>query len=134
MISEKLPEDIVHFINGVHSVKLAPKEMKEVQCLLPAEPVCQAVLYEKFGGTAPTPAVIQAAEEWIRNQHVIQTEAILVQNQLELAEPYTREQAIKGEVPKWMGTQWATELLYLWADGLQRSVTAAQNYLETRTQ
>jgi hypothetical protein len=130
MISQKLPQDIVEFIKAAYTADLSPGEMKDVKQYLPAEAVCQAVLYESNGGTAPTPEQIQAADEWIRKQHVTQTKAILVQSKLETTEPYTREQAMKGEVPKWMGTAWSSALLYSWADGLQQSVAAAEKYLE----
>lgn len=124
---DRIPSDIVALVVNIHKHPEIKTNSPEVKSMLPCADVVAVILSHVNGGTVSN-ATLDQAEAWITEQEMWQTRAMLVQGELQTKEPFTREHALAGNIPAWMGYPWATQLLYVWSEGLQKAVITAEEY------
>ena len=129
IIATQPPEEIIALIVAVGSDITINRENREVAELLPHPAVVRAVMADAGLVPASTPQDLDQADAWIKEQTSWQDRAMLVQAQLQEQFPFTKEQALEGNLPAWAVEPWATRLLYQWADGLQEAVLEAETFL-----
>lgn len=128
-IAEKLPEEIIAFIIAVGTDRTIDIKDSEVAELMPPSEVVRAVLANAGLVKPSQSADLDQAEAWMVEQKEWQDRAVKVQAQLQEKFPFTKESAMKGEIPSWATEPWSTRLLYQWANGLQDAVLEAETYL-----
>ena len=128
-IAQQLPEEIIAFILTVARDKTIDRRDPEIAELMPSEEIVQAVLADAGLASASTSASLDQADAWIKDQRQWQDRAVLVQAQLQEQFPFTKESAMKGDIPKWALEPWSTKLLYQWSQGLQEAVLEAETYI-----
>lgn len=130
-ISDMLPDDYTQLIGNLTGDNDIDHDLAEVKELLPATSVVEVVRYVSGLGVEPPQHTIDQAEAWIKEQISWQDRASMAQSRLQKKKPFTQDEAIKGNVPGWMGQKWASRLLFVWADGLRDAVLQAEEYEET---
>lgn len=128
-IVARLPEEIIALVLAVTSDITINRENQEVNELLPHPAVVRAVMADAGLVPASPPQDLDQADAWMQEQLTWQDRAMLVQAQLQEQFPFTKDEAIKGELPEWATEPWATRLLYQWANGLQEAVLEAETFL-----
>lgn len=129
MIGELLPRDILHLIVSLSAERYPDEELVK---LLPPKFVREAYLAE-VGVLAPLrPDRTEMVRDWHREQVALQTRANLVQKKIQEIEPFTQEMAVRGEFPVWTLQKWAEQLLFDWSADLEKAVTEAEAYLESK--
>lgn len=130
-ISDILPDDYTQLIGKLTSDNDIDQNLAEVKELLPATPVVEVVRYISGLGAEPPQHTVDQAEAWIKEQISWQDRALTAQSRIQKKKPYTQSEAIKGDVPDWVGQKWASRLLFVWADVLRDAVLQAEEYEET---
>lgn len=129
-IIARLPQDIVDLVGRISGDRDIDMDLREVKDMLPASPVVATIKYFLGLASEPQQSELDQADAWIDEQVDWQDRSVAVQNKLDDKFPFTREQAIKGEVPQWMSLPWASKLLFQWAESLQDAVLQAEEYVE----
>ena len=129
IIASQIPEEIVALIIAVGSDITINKENPEIAELLPHPAVSRAVMADAGLLPASESHQLDQADSWIKEQAGWQDRAMKVQSQLQEKFPFSKDAALKGELPEWAIEPWATRLLYQWADGLQEAVLEAETFL-----
>ncbi|MBM4074568.1 MAG: hypothetical protein FJ267_02840 [Planctomycetes bacterium] len=129
IIASQIPEEIVALIIAINSDPTINKSDPDIREMLPSTEVCMAVVADAGLESASPSQVLDQADAWMREQRTWQDRAMKVQASLQERFPFSKESAVKGELPEWSLEPWATKLLFQWADGLQNSVLEAETYL-----
>lgn len=130
-VASQLPEDTRSLIARIATDEDIDRKLPEVQAILPAKPVVDVVLADAGLAEEPPAWVLDQADSWIKEQINWQNRAMVAQSTLEKKFPFTREQALSGDIPMWMGQKWAVKLLYSWSSELRDAVLQAETYLQT---
>lgn len=130
-VASQLPEDTRSLITRIATDEDIDRKLPEVQAILPAKPVVDVVLADAGLAEEPPAWVLDQADSWIKEQINWQNRAMVAQSTLEKKFPFTREQALSGDIPMWMGQKWAVKLLYSWSSELRDAVLQAETYLQT---
>lgn len=128
-IASRLPEEVIALIVAIGTDININRENQEAAEMLPHSTVVRAVMADAGLLPASEPQDLISADAWIKEQITWQDRAMLVQAQLQEQFPFTKEQAVNGEIPEWSTEPWATKLLYQWANGLQEAVLQAETFL-----
>lgn len=129
-IIKSMPEDVVELIARVLGDGDVDSNDKEVKMLLPASPVVDVILGYIGVGSPPKQSDLDQAQAWIEEQYSWQDRAEAVKGKLQELQPFSEEQALKGEIPLWMNAPWAQKLLFSWSDGLRDAVIDAEDYVD----
>ena len=130
-IASQIPEDIRTLVVRIATDEDIDRKLPEVQAVLPAKPVIDVLLADAGLTEDPLQWVLDQADSWIKEQINWQNRAMVAQSTLEKKFPFTREQAVNGDIPMWMGQKWAVKLLYSWSAELRDAVLQAETYLLT---
>jgi hypothetical protein len=128
-VASQLPEEIIAFVLAVGSDRKINTNDPEIRELLPSAEVIRAVLADAGLAPASQTSDLDQAQAWVEEQRSWQDRAVKVQKELQEKFPFTKEAAMKGEIPSWATEPWATRLLYQWSAGLQESVLEAETFL-----
>lgn len=125
-----MPEDVVELIARILGDKDVDSNDKDVKMLLPASPVVDVILGYIGVASPPKQNDLDQAQAWIEEQYSWQDRAETVRGKLQELQPFSEEQAVKGEIPLWMNAPWAQKLLFSWSDGLRDAVIDAEEYVD----
>lgn len=101
----------------VMSQQLSGKELEDARDALPPANVCHAILTDT--DTEDAAFWYNDQRDWQRRQRRI----------LEELEQPTREMALAGELPDWMGEKWAKFIVLEWSHKLGWAVERAEEWL-----
>ena len=127
----RLPEEVVDLVGRFIGNSNIDTDMQEVKVLMPASPVISAIAHHLgISKQDPSTHELDQAKAWIDEQSSWQDRATAIKQKLSEKFPFTEVEAGKGEIPSWMHTPWASNLLFEWSDVLKDAVLQAEEYLE----
>jgi len=129
IIASQIPEEITALVLAINGDLSINKTDPDIKQLLPSIEVCQAIVADAGLEKASSSQALDQADAWLKEQRTWQDRAMKAQAMLQEKFPFSKQSALKGELPDWALEPWATKLLYQWADGLQNSVLEAETYL-----
>jgi hypothetical protein len=129
-LSTEIPQPIIALIMAADRKALLEKDVAE---MLPPMEIREMIVSEQKAGSG-TLDVAAAAVDWLDNQRVLIERMEKAKEGLNEVEPWTREQAIQGNIPVWAGEKWAEILQYPWSHLLENAIAKAELYIDSKCQ
>lgn len=100
--------------------------------MLPPAEIREMIVTEHKTGVGTIEAA--KAGEWLEYQRNLINRMEKAKDGLNEIEPWTREEAIKGNIPVWAGQKWAELLQYPWSHLLEGAIKDAEAYIDSKCQ